>query len=41
MGTLTIDYNNQTSLFLATNPIRKARSRHLEVDCHFGRELVE
>lgn len=35
MGAPIIKYDNQSALFLASNPTMKFKSRHLEVDYHF------
>lgn len=40
-GTPMIKCDKQLMLFVATNPITRAGSRHLEVDFHFVRELLK
>lgn len=39
LGAPTIKFDNHSALFLASNSITKVKSRHLEVDYHFVREL--
>lgn len=41
MGAPTIKCDNQLALFLASNPITKVKSRHLEMDFHFVHKLLE
>lgn len=40
-GASMVKCDNQSMLFLATNPVTRAKSRHMEVDFHFVRELVQ
>lgn len=33
--------DNKSALFLSQNPISHKRAKHIDIDCHFDRELVE
>ncbi|GJU82889.1 retrovirus-related pol polyprotein from transposon RE1 [Tanacetum coccineum] len=33
--------DNQSSIALASNPIQHARTKHIEIDCHFVREKIK
>ena len=36
-----IDYDSQSAIYLAKNPTFHARSKHIDVQYHFVREMVE
>nr|GEU28808.1 homogeneously-staining region [Tanacetum cinerariifolium] len=37
----TIFCDNQSSISLAANPVQHARTKHIEIDCHFIREKIK
>nr|GEV75433.1 cysteine-rich RLK (receptor-like protein kinase) 8 [Tanacetum cinerariifolium] len=39
--TIPILCDNQSSISLATNPLQHARTKHIEIDCHFVREKIK
>jgi len=36
-----IDYNNQSVIFLAKNPAYHSKTKHIDVQYHFLRDMVE
>lgn len=36
----TLLCDNRTALFLSQNPVSHKRAKHIDIDCHFVRELV-
>ena len=39
-GPMSMYCNNQTTIYIANNPIFHERTNHIEVDCHYVRDLV-
>lgn len=37
---ITLHYDNQSTIYMAMNPIFHERTKHIEIDCHFTREKV-
>jgi len=37
---MKIYYNNQSTIFIASNPVFHERTKHIGVDCYFIRDLV-
>ncbi|GKA62163.1 retrovirus-related pol polyprotein from transposon TNT 1-94 [Tanacetum coccineum] len=37
----TIYYDNASAIALASNPVQHARTKHIEIDCHFVRDKIK
>jgi len=38
---VTIDYDNQSEIFLANNPTYHSKTKHIDIQYHFVRDMVE
>jgi len=38
---IRIDYDSQSAIFLAKNPAYHSKTKHIDVQCYFVRDMVE
>ena len=40
-GAIRIDYDSQSAIFLAKNPAYHSKTKHIDVQYHFVRDMIE
>ena len=40
-GAIRIDYDNQSAIFLVKNPTYHSKTKHIDVQYHFVRDMIE
>ena len=41
LGAIRIDYDSQSAIFLAKNPAYHSKTKHIDVQYHFLRDMIE